>query len=72
LVPAETTAPSFRSTGSTLLNEEGAFDSDVPEAQLARDAEKESLRCDEVVRRQLAKGDKNKSSRHPQPGSLSE
>jgi len=36
------------------------FDSDVMEAQLARDAEKERWRCDEVVRRQLAKGDKNK------------
>jgi hypothetical protein len=36
------------------------FDSDVMEAQLARDAEKKSWRCDEVVRRQLAKGDKNK------------
>jgi len=43
-----------------LLNEKGVFDSDVMEAQLARDAEKKRRRRDEVVRRQLAKGDKNK------------
>ena len=35
-------APSFRSTGSTLLNEEGAFDSDVMKAQLVRNAEREN------------------------------
>ena len=43
-----------------MLNEKGVFDSDVMEAQLARDAEKKRRRRDEVVRRQLAKGDKNK------------
>ncbi|OKO86009.1 hypothetical protein AC629_17470 [Bradyrhizobium sp. NAS80.1] len=32
----------FRSTASTLLNEEGAFDGDVMEAQLARDTKKKS------------------------------
>jgi integrase len=54
-------AHGFRSTASTLLNEEGAFDGDVVEAQLAHDTEeKKRRRRDEVVRRQLAKGDKNK------------
>jgi hypothetical protein len=44
-----------------LLNEEGAFDGDVVEAQLAHETdEKKRRRRDEVVRRQLAKGDKNK------------
>jgi hypothetical protein len=33
-------AHGFRSTASTLLNEEGAFDSDVVEVQLAYDTEK--------------------------------
>jgi len=33
-------AHGFRSTASTLLNEEGAFDGDVVEAQLAHDTEK--------------------------------
>jgi integrase len=54
-------AHGFRSTASTLLNEEGAFDGDVVEARLAHDTE-EKRRRDEVVRRQLAKGDKNKTS----------
>jgi integrase len=54
-------AHGFRSTASTLLNEEGAFDGDVVEAQLAHETdEKKKRRRDEVVRRQLAKGDKNK------------
>jgi integrase len=54
-------AHGFRSTASTLLNEEGAFDGDIVEAQLAHDTdEKKRRRRDEVVRRQLAKGDKNK------------
>ncbi len=54
-------AHGFRSTASTLLNEEGAFDGDVVEAQLAHDTEeKKRRRRDEVVRRQLGKGDKNK------------
>src|SRR5262245_46847736 len=35
-------AHSFRSTVSTLLNEEGAFDGDVVEAQLAYDTEEKS------------------------------
>jgi hypothetical protein len=44
-----------------LLNEEGAFDGDVVEAQLAHETdEKKRWRRDEVVRRQLAKSDKNK------------
>jgi integrase len=54
-------AHGFRSTASTLLNEEGAFDGDVVEAQLAHDTEeKKRRRRDQVVRRQLGKGDKNK------------
>ena len=53
-------AHGFRSTVSTLLNEEGAFDGDVVEAQLAHDTRKKRRRRDEVVRRQLGKGDKNK------------
>ncbi len=54
-------AHGFRSSASTLLNEEGAFDGDVVEAQLAHETEeKRRRRRDEVVRRQLAKGDKNK------------
>jgi integrase len=54
-------AHGFRSTASTLLNEEGAFDGDVVEAQLAHDTdEKKRRRRDEVVWRQLGKGDKNK------------
>ena len=54
-------AHGFRSTASTLLNEEGAFDGDVVESQLAHDTEeKKRRRRDEVVRRQLGKGDKNK------------
>ena len=35
-------AHGFRSTASTLLNEEGAFDGDVVEAQFAHDTEKKS------------------------------
>jgi integrase len=35
-------AHGFRSTASTLLNEEGAFDGDVVEAQLNHDTEKKS------------------------------
>ena len=35
-------AHGFRSTASTLLNEEGAFDGNVVEAQLAHDTEKKS------------------------------
>jgi hypothetical protein len=35
-------AHGFRSTASTLLNEEGAFDGDVAEAQLAHDTEEKS------------------------------
>lgn len=54
-------AHGFRSMASTLLNEEGGFDGDVVEAQLAHETdEKKRRRRDEVVRRQLAKGDKNK------------
>ena len=54
-------AHGFRSSASTLLNEEGAFDGDVVEAQLAHETdEKKRRRRDEVVRRQLGKGDKNK------------
>jgi hypothetical protein len=41
--PGATTAHGFRSTASVLLNEEGAFDGDVVEAQLAHDTEKETL-----------------------------
>jgi integrase len=54
-------AHGFRSTASTLLNEEGAFDGDVVEAQLSHNTEeKKQRRRNEVVRRQLGKGDKNK------------
>jgi integrase len=54
-------AHGFRSTASTLLNEEGAFDGDVVESQLAHSTEeKKRRRRDEVVRRQLGKGDQNK------------
>jgi integrase len=54
-------AHGFGSSASTLLNEEGAFDGDVVEAQLALETDEKKRRCrDEVVRRQLAKGDKNK------------
>ncbi|MEA2915326.1 MAG: hypothetical protein QOJ15_7407 [Bradyrhizobium sp.] len=35
-------ADGFRSTASTLLNEEGAFDGDVVEAQPAHDTEKKA------------------------------
>lgn len=35
-------AHGFRSTALTLLNEEGAFDGDVVEVQLAHDTEKEA------------------------------
>ncbi|HLG83560.1 MAG TPA: hypothetical protein VKY22_21300 [Bradyrhizobium sp.] len=35
-------AHGLRSTASTLLNEEGAFDSNIVEAQLAHDTEKKS------------------------------
>ena len=34
-------AHGFRSTASTLLNEEGTFDGDLVEVQLAHDTEKE-------------------------------
>ena len=53
-------AHGLRSTASTLLNEEGAFDGDIVEAQLARTRRKKRRRRDEVVRCQLGKGDKNK------------
>jgi len=54
-------AHGFRSTASTMLNEEGAFDGDVVESQLAHvTEEKKRRRRDDVVRRQLGKGDKNK------------
>jgi hypothetical protein len=54
-------AHGFRATASTLLNEEGAFDGDVVEAQLAHDTEEtKRQRRGEVVRRQFGSGDKNK------------
>src|SRR5882724_2189119 len=53
-------AHGLRSTASTLLNEEGAFDGDIVEAQLARTRRKKRRRRDEVVPRQLGKGDKTK------------
>jgi hypothetical protein len=53
-------AHGFRSTASTLLNEEGAFDGHVVEAQLVTRRRKKRRRRDEVVRRQLGKGHKNK------------
>jgi integrase len=54
-------AHGFRSTASTLLNEEGVFDGDVVEDQLAHETEeKKRRRRSEVVRRQLGKGDRNK------------
>lgn len=53
-------AHGLRSTASTLLNEEGAFDGDEMEAQLAHDTGEKKRRRDEVARRQLGKGDKNK------------
>jgi hypothetical protein len=53
-------AHGFRSTASTLLNEEGAFDGHVVEAQLVTTRRKKRRRRDEVVRRQLGKGHKNK------------
>jgi integrase len=52
-------AHDLRSTASTLLNEEGAFDGDIVEAQLAHDTEKKAP----AARRggaAPAKGDKNK------------
>ena len=52
-------AHGFRSTASTLLNEKGAFDGDVVESNSPTRREK-CWRRDEVVRRQLGKGDKNK------------
>ena len=56
--PAATTA---RTAASTLLNEEGAFDGNIVEAQLAHDTEKKNVpAARRVVRRQLGKGDKNK------------
>ena len=51
-------AHGFRSTASTLLNEEGAFDGHVVEAQLVTTRRKKRRRRDEVVPRQLGKGDK--------------
>ena len=53
-------AHGFRSTASTLLNKEGAFDGDVVEAQLAHDTEKKAPAARRGGRRQLGKGDKNK------------
>lgn len=44
-----------RTPASTLLNEEGAFDGNIVETQLAHDTEKTP-----AARRQLGKGDKNK------------
>jgi hypothetical protein len=52
----------LRSTASTLLNEEGAFDGDVVEAQIAHDTEKKRRRRDEVLRRQL--GGREQYPRH--------
>lgn len=57
-------AHGFRSTASTLLNEEGVFEGDAVEAQLSHNTEgKKRRRRNEVVRRQLGKGDKNKIRR---------
>jgi integrase len=54
-------AHGFRSTGDTLLNEEGLFEGDVVEAQLSHETdEKKKKRRHDVSRRQLGKGDKNK------------
>jgi hypothetical protein len=53
-------AHGFRSTASILLNEEGAFDGDVVEAQLADDTEEKAPAARRGGRRQLGKGDKNK------------
>ncbi len=52
-------ADGFRSTASTRLNEEGAFDGDVVEVELGHDTDKKRQRRDDVVRRHLRKGDKN-------------
>jgi hypothetical protein len=54
--PAATTA---RTAASILLNEEGAFDGNIMEAQLAHDTEKKGP-GGAARRRQLGKGDKNK------------
>ena len=50
----------FHSTAWTAFNEDGAFDGDVVEAQLAHDTEKKRWWRDEVARRRLGKADKNK------------
>lgn len=57
-------ADGFRSTASTLLNEEGAFDGDVVEVQLAQDTDKKRRRRDDVVRRHLSKGDQEQYPWH--------
>ncbi|MCA6111158.1 hypothetical protein [Bradyrhizobium cenepequi] len=49
-------AHGFRSTASTLFNEEGAFNGDVVEAD---NTGKKRRRRDEAVPRQLGKGDKS-------------
>jgi hypothetical protein len=54
-------AHGFRATASTLLNEEGAFDGDAVEAQLAHDTEKKSAGgAARWCGASLGKGDKNK------------
>ena len=54
-------AHGFRSTGDTLLNEEGLFEGDVVEAQLSHETdEKKKKRRNDVTRRQFGKADKNK------------
>jgi hypothetical protein len=52
-------AHTCRLTASTLPNEESALDGDVVKAQLALDTEKKRRR-DEVVPRQLGKGEKER------------
>jgi len=54
-------AHGFRSTASTLLNEEGAFDGDVVEPQFAYDTEEKSAGGEtRWCGASLARGDKNK------------
>ena len=54
-------AHGLRSTASILLNEEGAFDGDVVEAQLAHDTEKKARRRDEVGGASLARATRTRS-----------
>jgi general stress protein YciG len=63
-------AHGFRSTASTLFNEEGAFDGDVVEAQLAHDTEQKAPAARRGGAAPAWQGRQEQDPRHLQPCGL--